>query len=51
MFLILGAIPYVIMGLVMASIGYNYTTWQLWAILACMLASDGISTIKALMNK
>lgn len=47
MFLILGAIPYFIMGLIMASIGYNYTTWQLWAILACMLASDGISTIKA----
>lgn len=51
MFLILGVIPYVIVGLVMASIGYDYTTWQLWAICACMIASDGITTIKTLINK
>ena len=50
MLFILGVIPYMAMGMIMASLGYNYTTWQLWAILACMLASDGISTIKALIN-
>lgn len=51
MFFILGIIPYMAMGMIMASLGYNYTTWQLWAILACMLASDGISTIKARFNQ
>ena len=51
MLFILGVIPYMAMGMIMASMGYNYTTWQLWAILACMLASDGISTIKAIFNK
>lgn len=51
MLFILGVIPYVAMGMIMASLGYNYTTWQLWAILACMLASDAISTIKALAKE
>lgn len=39
MFLILGAVPYAIVGLVVASMGYNYTTWQFWVIIACMLAN------------
>lgn len=51
MFFILRIIPYAAMGMIMASMGYNYTTWQLWAILACMLASDGISTIEALVKE
>jgi hypothetical protein len=51
MFFILGTIPYMAMGMIMASMGYNYTTWQLWAVLGCMLASDAISTIKTLVNK
>lgn len=51
MFFILGIIPYVAMGMIMASIGYNYTNWQLWAILACMLTSDAITKIKTLINK
>ena len=51
MFFILGIIPYMAMGMIMASMGYNYTTWQLWAVLGCMLASDAISTIKTLVNK
>lgn len=50
-FSIIGVIPYVAMGVIMASMGYNYTTWQLWAILACMLATDAITRIKVLVNK
>lgn len=48
MFFILGIIPYAALGMIMASIGYNYTTWQFWAVLGCMIASDGISMIKTL---
>lgn len=46
MFFILGIIPYAAMGMILASMGYYYTTWQFWAMLVCMLASDGISMIK-----
>lgn len=48
MFFILGIIPYATMGMIMASMGYNYTNWQFWAVLGCMLASDAISMIKTL---
>ena len=51
MFFILGIIPYVAMGIIMASIGYSYTTWQLWAVLGCMIASDGISILKTQVNR
>lgn len=43
---ILGPIPYAAMGVIMSTIGYNYTTWQFYAITACMLVSDAISTFR-----
>lgn len=40
---ILGVIPYVVVGVVLATVGMGIDKWQLWAVLACMLVSDGIS--------
>lgn len=51
MFFILGIIPYAAMGMILASMGYNYTTWQWWGIFVCMLVSDGISILKTLVNR
>lgn len=47
MLMILGVIPYIVMGLVLATLGVGIDKWQWWAVLACMLVSDGISWIKA----
>ena len=44
---ILGVIPYMLMGILLASMGYHaFNNWQVWAVLGIMLASDLISYIK-----
>jgi hypothetical protein len=44
---ILGVIPYMLMAILMASMGYTaFNSWQVWAALGIMLASDLISYIK-----
>lgn len=47
MLTILGIVPYAVVGVVLATVGVGIDKWQLWAVLVCMLVSDGISWIKA----
>ena len=46
MLTILGIIPYAVVGVVLATLGAGIDKWQLWAVLVCMLVSDGISWFK-----
>lgn len=49
-FTILGCLPYAVMGVVMANMGYNIDSWQFWVILSCMIFIDVINTLKRLLN-
>lgn len=51
MFTILGAIPYMVLGLVLATAGVMWNVWQFWAILGCMAASDIISRIRGTIQR
>jgi len=48
MLYILGVVPYAIMGMVMSSIGYGLTTWQFYAIFACMYLSGILTLIRGI---
>ena len=50
MLYILGAVPYAIMGTVMSSIGYGFTTWQFYAIFACMVLSDILTLVRGAVS-
>jgi hypothetical protein len=45
--IIIGLIPYVIMGQVIASLDIEMGQWQWWTIWGCLIVSDIISHIKA----
>lgn len=47
MLTILGIVPYAVVNVVLGTLGVGIDKWQWWAILACMIVSDGISWIKA----
>ena len=41
---ILGIIPYILMGILLATMGYSgLGSWQVWAVMGIMLVSDLIS--------
>ena len=41
---ILGIIPYILMGILLATMGYSgLGSWQAWAVMGIMLVSDLIS--------
>jgi hypothetical protein len=41
---ILGVIPYILMGILLATMGYSgLGSWQAWAVMGIMLVSDLIS--------
>lgn len=46
MLTLIGLIPYGILGALLSSMGYNFTTWQFYAVLACAIVSDFITMLK-----
>ena len=48
MMFILSTIPYILVGIILGSMGYNYENWQTYVILIAMVFSDIISRIRSL---
>jgi hypothetical protein len=46
MLTILGFIPYVIVGILLSSMGYTFMNWQTYAVVGCMGISDLITFLK-----
>lgn len=44
---VLGAVPYMVMGVVLGTQGITWKTWPFWVIMLCMTATDFISWFKA----
>ena len=45
--IIIGVVPYIVMGRVIASLDIEMSQWQWWTIWGCLVTSDAISYIKA----
>ena len=48
MLFIMGLVPYVVVGVILASCGVGITHWQFYGIFACMVFSDVISWVKGM---